>query len=464
MIKRIVGFGYKMIPSTIRYGKVYTNYRKLLVKSKSWTKKDKEEYQWTKIERILDHAYHNIPYYRKLFNNEGINLKQIQNFNDFKKIPYLTKESIRNNFKDLIATNYKKSDRLYVKTGGSTGMPLQICYQKGVSRSIEHAFITKLWSSIGYKENDKIAVLRGNVVRGANNEKISDYEPIKNRMILSSFHMTDETLPCYIKEIKKFKPKYLHVYPSSLTIIAKYILENRYELPPIKAILSSSETLYEWQKELFKKAFNCKVFSWYGQTEMCVLAGNCKSSDNFYSFPEYSYVELVDNNDRELKNEDETGEVIGTNFNNYVMPLIRYRTMDYATLTEEKCECHKNHKAFKKIIGREQDFFVDETGILVSSIYSDFPLWELMKNVNAYQYIQEIPGRLKLTIDVKNKINQYEFDIIKNRFLKYYPRFKIEICTVNDIKRTSNGKFKYLIQRIPIDISKGIKVPKIQNL
>jgi phenylacetate-CoA ligase len=448
----LLGSIYRKIPLSLRYGKVFCDYQKLLSESKHWNNKKIAEYQWSKIINILQHAYQNVPYYHLLFKERNIRLEDIQSFEDFKKIPFLTKEIIRNNLNSLTARNFNKSKFLYVNTGGSSGVPLGLYYQKGTTRSKELAFLLEIWEQAGYKFGDKIAVLRGNVVYSLKKNKFWQYDPIKNRMILSSFHMIEENLSKYLNQIRKFKPKFLHVYPSSLSILSSYIKENKIRnLPNIKAIFSSSESLFEWQAELFKNVFNCKIIDLYGSAEAVIFAANCPFKNNYHIFPEYGYTELIDNEGHDLAEEDSIGELVGTSFDNYVMPLIRYRTDDYAIRCGDiECSCGKNYMSFKKIIGRKQEFFIDKTGSIITFTCSDDALWKIKGKISAYQYIQYNPGKVILHLEQKTVLNKTDLDAVRKDFLSFYPRFDVEIKLVKNIDRTKTGKFQYLVQKIPL--------------
>jgi phenylacetate-CoA ligase len=451
-IKFISGNIYKNIPLSIKYGKKYFKFKKLLDKSQRWTDEKLLDYQWRNLESVLNHAYKNVPYYTKTFDEYGIKPSNIKDFEDFKKVPFLTKKLIRENLNDLTTSGFPKSKMLYVSTGGSTGVPLGLYYQKSVSRAKEAAFINCLLNRIGYKSGDRVAVLRGHIIKDPETNNFSNYEPIKNRLLLSSFHMTEKNLPIYIEEIKKFKPKFLHVYPSALTILAKFIKRNNNEKYfDLKAIIASSEMLYPWQKELFRNVFECKIFSIYGLVELCALAGYCEKNEHYHFFPEYSYVEFIEKQNLIVNRSQSMYEIVGTNFDNYVMPLIRYKTMDYATYIGNDCKCGRNYTYAKKIVGRKQDFFIDKTNSLITFTYADVPFWDVKDKISAYQYIQTEPGIVNLNIEGNNKLENYDINIIKKNLKTIYPSFDFKINTVEQIPKTKNGKFRYLIQNLSID-------------
>jgi len=264
--------------------------------------------------------------------------------------------------------------------------------------------------------------------------------------------MTDETLPKYIAKIREFKPDFIQAYPSAITILARFMKKNNIEpFSSVKALLCGSENLYSWQRELLEEVFQCRVYSWYGHSEQAALAGECEKSTYYHIFPEYGMVELINKDGNPATNEDELGEIVATGFNNFICPFIRYRTMDLAAPTDAKCECGRNHPLLKRVEGRLQEFFVDRTGSLTTFTCAHKALWNVKDKINAYQYVQNEPGKVLLNIDAKSKFSISDIDSVKRTFLDFYPRFDIKIKFVEVIPRTERGKFRYLIQKLPIE-------------
>ena len=448
--KSLLGRLYGATPNVLRYGKKFVQDLTLLERSQWWTKEKIEEYQWEKTKKLLQHAYDNVVYYKNLLDENGITLKSIQNFQDFKKIPFLTREIVQNNLNNLLAKNYKRSNLIPVTSGGSTGTPLKFYYEKGVSRTMENAFILSLWNRYGYKEGDKVAVLRGEAIKNKNNDVPSYFDPIKNRLIISSYYMKKENLSDYIRIIKEFNPKFLHVYPSSLYILANFINDQKMKgLPKIYGIFASSESIHDWQIDLFKEVFKCKVYHWYGLTELVALAGVCEISNYYHIMPEYSYVEMVEPDyEVDAYEGEKISEIVGTSYANNAMPFIRYRTTDYGTVENRNCSCGRNHLLIKKIIGRKQEFFIDKTGNLITFTGYNRPIRPLTEKIFAYQYVQEVPGAVVLNIEQKRIFNEGDIKIIRDKFEEIWPFLDLSINFVESIPRTRSGKFLYLTQKV----------------
>ena len=214
-----------------------------------------------------------------------------------------------------------------------------------------------------------------------------------------------------------------------------------------RGIICSSETLYGWQKKYLTDVFGVEIYSYYGLTEKCCIAGECKSNSYYKFIPTYGFVELLNNNNGWCTAEDEEGEIVATGFNNYVMPFIRYKTTDKGINTNYD-DGSPGWKIIKEIRGRQQDFFVDKTGSSISFTCSDEPFWHIIEKMNAYQYVQHEPGIVNLNLVLNDKLTDSEIDIIHRVFNSYYAKITLNVYLVNSIPLTVSGKFRYLIQNL----------------
>lgn len=446
---------YGAIPFSYRSGKAFRNKYKLLQDSQWWSREKHQQYQMNQLEKLLNHAYLYVPYYKRIFDERGLKPKNIQSFEDLKQLPFLTKDIIRNNMQDLIAQNYQKSKLEYATTGGSTGIPLEMYHDKRLRHANEWAFMLTQWKRVGYKMGDRCVVLRGNVLAADSREQYWQYNPVYKYLVMSSYHISDETWPLYVDKIREFKPAFIQAYPSVISILARFMRENNIShFPTIKAILCGSENLYPSQRKILEEVFRCRVYSWYGHTELAVLAGECEKNTNYHIFSEYGIVELVDKNSEPLTCEDDDmGEIIATGFNNYVMPFIRYRTTDLAVPSIVKCECGRNYPLLKKIEGRLQELIVtkDKRFItLTALIFAQH--FEAFSKVKTMQLVQEKEGEIIVNI-VKNSTYSYEDEkeILKKMQLAVgRDSLQISFNYIDEIQRSKSGKHLFLIQKLPL--------------
>ncbi len=411
-----------------------------------------EEYQFRHLTKLLNHAYESVPHYRRMFDERALKPKNIQDFGDLRKLPFLTKEIIRDNLRDLIASNYPPHRLEYVTTGGSTGVPLGFYYEKDISRVHEWAFIKTQWDRVGYRFRDKCAVIKGNVVESASRGKFWEYALLGRWLIMSSYHMTDNTLPGYIKKMREFRPKFIQAYPSAITILARFMRQNGVEpFPSLKAILCGSENLYPAQRQLLEDTFQCRVYSWYGHAERVVLAGECERSTYYHVFPEYGITELVRDDGSSITNDNETGIIVGTGLDNYAMPLIRYQTDDLAVRAKETCTCGREYSLLKKVEGRWlQEFIITKNdrpiSITAINMHSD-----VFDNVGQFQFYQDKKEEVVLNIVRKGTYTGRDTEYIRRELLKKLgDDINLVIRSVDHIPRTQRGKHRFLIQKLPI--------------
>lgn len=430
----------------LRHYKVYRDTCKFLKKSQWWTKKEIEEYQLQQLNKLLNHSYENVPYYRKIFEDRGLKPKDIHSIDDLQQIPFLTKEIIRENLEDLKAKNYPKHRFEYTRTGGSSGYPLQFYTEKSVWIARLNAFSKILmdWTGCSYFDRNVFITGRDNPYR---------YQLLGRMLVLSSFYMNEEYLPQFIQKIRKLKPKYIFTYPSAITILANYMKKNNIEVfPSLKTIICHAETLYDWQRELVEATFHCRVHEHYGLREQTVFGGTCEHSNYYHIFPEYSILEIIDKDGNQVKKEGELGEIVGTGFYTYLFPFIRYKTGDLGIFTKHKCECGRNYPLLKRIEGRVQDFVISKTKKLVPFTRFHHLAAESSPNVKECQFYQDTEGELVLNIVKTQYYTDADNQTIQNNFKKILGNeFHLIIRFVDEIPLTKRGKFQFLIQKLPIE-------------
>jgi phenylacetate-CoA ligase len=442
-IKQPIKYLYYSLPAGLRYGKVYRDTIQLLKKSQWWSEQQHHDYQMRQLQNLLNYSYQYVPYYHKLFNECGFNPEKFKHFDELKKIPCLTKEIFRDNLDSLVSTQYDKNKLGYITTGGSTGVPVGFYIDEKYFNAREWAFVTSLWERVGFTNYSKVAVLRGSMVQK------NLVEMSGRQLILSAFYLTDNNMGMYIEKLRKFEPDFLHVFPSAVYELADFMIRNKVKpLPSLKAILDSSESVFPYQKEKIENAFKCRMFSLYGHSERSVMAGACEKSDYFHIFNEYGFTELLCDNGSDVKEEDEIGEIVATGFTNYVTPFIRYKTADLAANTNQKCECGRSYRLFKRIEGRLQDFIITSTGRRISMSLMNTHS-NILDHVRQFQFYQDDPGYCILNLVKKPNfsitVEKYIYDEVKE---KLGNDIELRIRYVDEIPKTNSGKCRLIIQNL----------------
>jgi len=146
------------------------------------------------------------------------------------------------------------------------------------------------------------------------------------------------------------------------------------------------------------------------------------------------------------------GEVVATNLTNFVCPLIRYRTMDVAVLGEDSCTCGREYPLLEKVEGRLQEFIVTRSGHLISVTPINYES-EAFENIRQFQMYQEEVGELIMKIVRKPAYTEKDTrQLTEELRCQLGDGVNVHVRFVDEIPRTEGGKFRYLIQKLPISL------------
>ncbi len=450
-LRNVIGYTYRALPLSIRYGKTYEYYNKLLQDSSNWDEERKNGFVIQKLKETLINAYENTLFYKNQFDSVEFDPSNFNELAQLYTIPLIDKIDLRKNKQEIKNRSIQEKNFLYVTTGGTTGIPIELYYVKGNERSREFVFMTDQWKRIGYKTGDKIAVIRGSVVDEKGNNTLFRYEPVKNRLFLSTYDLYENNFRIYVEKLHKFKPKFIHTYPSAISVFAKYVKQNNIEFPTLKGIFCSSEQFFEGQRELIESAFKTKIYSWYGHSEYATLAGECEVNTDYHVFFEYGYTELIDEEGNVITKPGVQGEIVGTSFEMKGFPIIRYKTGDFAEWVEGKCKCGRNYQLIKNVKGRwHQEMIVTKLDSTISltalNMHSD-----LFDHVVQYQFYQKEKGKVELRVIKSNEYTLKDEEKINNSFkLKFKELVDFSIRYVDQLPRTERGKHRFLIQELDL--------------
>ena len=448
--KPIKQFGdriYNYLPLEVKYGSEYRRTLDFLTESQNWTRTKHKDFQVKMLRDLVQHAVTHVPFYRDLYSREGIESREIRSIEDIRHLPMVSKDDLRLHRERIKAENYPASAFQYHTTGGSTAKPVGLYWEADRTVPMEKAFTKRQFDWIGYDmERDRVANIRGiPLSKGKHSEIVAG-----KQLRLSSYRMTPSVLDEYVDLINNFQPKVLHAYPSSALILARHLLEHRLSLPSIRIVLCGSEQLFDWHRVILNEAYQCRIYSWYGQSEYVALAGECEHSTEYHFYSEYGVTEILKKNG-EPAHPGETGEIVATGFLNFAFPLIRYRMEDLATVSmQDVCECGRPYKRVEKIEGRIQEMIVSKNGNLISmtaiNMHDD-----VFDSIHQFQFYQDTPGYVTLRIVPKrHHTASNEAKILRSLQQKTGDQITIVIKQVDQIEQTPRGKTRFLVQKLPL--------------
>lgn len=419
--------------ATMIYGFRYAEYKKNV-------QTNFQKYENTDdLLKMVNHAIETVPYYQKRY-------KKVQSIKEFtEQFSFIDKDIIADNLNDFLSVVMDKSKFILGTTGGTGGNPLKM-YIPNNRYIVEMGTMHNLWETVGF-EHDIRAVIRNKKLRDDVDYIIN---PITKEIIFDGFRLNDKYFQIIYDVIVKFKIKFIHAYPSNAYEFSKFVVENGLDLSFVKSFLSGSENVYEYQKEFIRQKAGVGFYNWYGHSEKLVLGGYCEHSDVYHIEPTYGYFELIDENGQPITTPGQIGEIVGTTLHNYGMPMIRYRTDDYAEYVGDYCEyCGRHVPLIKNIQGRwngSKIYGADGSVTTTTALNFHDDLYMYLAGL---QYVQKKKGELDILV-IKGEGFMQEHD----KRLKEYYRSKfsddtaIKIKYVNQLLRKPNGKFVELISEV----------------
>ena len=370
-------------------------------------------------------------------------------------LPPCSKADLKGNIERYLSSRMPRSARLPTFTGGSTAEPMRFYLEKHVTRSREYAFMEDFEARVGLVSGrDLVLSLRGRTVPTAQKARgpRSMYEPIKHQLILSSDHLAPRYMPEYLAALRRWRPVYIQAFPSALYPLALWLKDH--PEPEITArfrgVLLYSENVFDFQMRLFREVFDCPVLTHYGHSERVLMAASAVDDDRYFFYPQYGYLELLDERGQNVTVPGVVGEITGTGFDNRVMPFIRYRTGDLAVLSDTPHAGLPAYPAVQRIEGRLQEFLVTRDGRLVSITTMGAAHFEELATVRAIQYEQREPGRFVLKVATDALTDAARARITRAVAEKTQGGCVAEVVSVAEIPRTARGKHVMLIQHIDL--------------
>lgn len=165
---------FSLVPIRYRLGTRFWQIKNFIENAEKWDSETIKKWQTQKLKETVTNVYAHVPGYYLLYKDAGVKPEDIQSLDDIKILPFVTKELIRDNLKDFTSQAISRLRRLYVTTGGSTGIPFGF-YHTEFDNVVERAFMYSGWQRAQWNMGDKSAVLRGSFVGNENN--IFSYDP-----------------------------------------------------------------------------------------------------------------------------------------------------------------------------------------------------------------------------------------------------------------------------------------------
>lgn len=403
-----------------------------------------EAYQFERLSKLLKHAQNNSPWYKKKFAELGLNSADIKCIDDLKKLPITRKSDIRNNADDFISSTHNKDELVVAKTGGSTGVSLNLYFDEYCQklRNGAQGYADNL---AGWLPGDKVGALWGNPPVAKTFKQKFRSALLERTKYLDTMDLNPTSMGEFVSTWKTFSPDVIFGHAHSIYIFAKYITENNIELSSPKGVVATSMMLLDYERAVIEKAMGVKVTNRYGCEEVGLIACECETHQGMHINTPHIILECVDDEGKTVV-PGESGKLVVTDLNNFAMPLIRYQIEDVGVLSDKPCSCGRTLPILEKLEGRVADFLKKADGGLVGGVSLVERTLTKIPGIEQMQLVQKSIDKL-----VVNRVKGHEFNAETDALLLTELQIvfgnTVEIL-INDIEKMpqeASGKYRFSI-------------------
>ncbi len=431
-----------------------------LEESQWWPAERVERLQSERLQRLVRYAYERVPYYHRVMDTAGVSPDSITTAEDLRLLPVLTKSDVRHHAGELVAEGFPRRELLAGRTSGSTGTPLafyssrQARWSHGAARSLRALEWAGVYSGdrvlrmsgAGHDGFVRQAPLHG-LVRALSREVFEDPS-----------RFTDATLPRVVQRMRRLRPRALRGYASAICVVAEFIRDSGLPAPPVGAIVTGGEQLFDVQRRLLAEVFGSEPFSKYSSFENYDIAMECDAHTGMHVAAEDLIVEVVDDEGRPLA-PGRIGRVLVTNLHEYGMPLIRYDTADESTFATGDCPCGRSLPRLAAVFGRIGGVLHTPSGKRLSTNTLDssglVPL-----GVRQFQLVQDRLDRVTVRVVANTGLSSAGSRALVAGVGALFTGWlgddvRVEVDIVDHIELTPAGKHLYLVSNVRLPGESG---------
>ncbi|MDI6854135.1 MAG: phenylacetate--CoA ligase [Deltaproteobacteria bacterium] len=316
---------------------------------------DLRDLQLQRLRETLRRAA-NSPFYRERLEEAGLSADNLKTLDDLRRLPFTTKDDLRSRGKEMLTRPLSDMVRLHASSG-TTGQATVIYYTR---RDIE------AWADLLARSMYMTGLRPGDVF-----QNMMGYGLFTGGL---GFHYGAErlgalTIPAgagnskrQVQLMQQFATTALHIIPS----YALYLLNTFADLGvdpkglSLKIAFVGAEPHTEDMRRRIEAAYGVKAYNSYGLSEMNGpgVAFECPEQNGMHVWEDAYLLEVIDPMTLEPAPPGKAGELVFTNLTREGMPLLRYRTRDLASFSDEPCPCGRTHRRISRIQGRTDDMII----------------------------------------------------------------------------------------------------------
>lgn len=316
-----------------------------------------QELQLTRLKETVKHAA-NSPFYKEVFEKNGITPNSIQTLDDLRKIPFTTKNDLRSHYPfGMAAIPIQKCVRIH-SSSGTTGNPTVVLHSaKDLDQWANQ--VARCMYMVGLRDTDVFQNTSGyGMFTGG-----LGFQYGAERLGALTVPAAAGNTKRQIKFITDFGTTCLHIIPSYATRLAEVMYEMGIDPrrdTKLHTVCIGAEPHSEEQRKRIEQLLGVKAYNCFGMSEMNGpgVAFECPEQNGLHIWEDYVIPEIINPNTLEPVPEGEIGELVLTTINREAMPLLRYRTRDLTRFIPGECPCGRTHRRLARFVGRSDDMII----------------------------------------------------------------------------------------------------------
>ena len=405
-------------------------------------------YQAQRLAGFITDAHARVPYVQRLFAEYGLTPAAVSDLSGLRRLPLMDKATIRANVDALKARDARGLARF--NTGGSSGEPLVFYIGKErVSHDVAAKWRATRWWNVDIGDRE-IVVWGSPIELGAQDRVRALRDKLLRTRLVPAFELSPENLDRFVDAIRRFRPRMLFGYPSSLALIAEHAEAQGVAMRAlgVRVAFVTSERLYAHQRGAIERVFGCPVANGYGGRDAGFIAHACPEG-RLHITAEDIVVEILDASGRPVPT-GEAGEIVVTHLATADFPFIRYRTGDIGALDAAPCPCGRGLPVLGKLEGRATDFVVAADGTVMHGLALIYVLRD-MEAIDQFKIVQESLQRTRVLVKAAQPLPPAQVEAIQAQFRRRLGAgVEIAVEQVDDMPRERSGKFRYVVSHVAL--------------
>ena len=363
--------------------------------------------QGKRLHKIVETVYHNVPFYRRKLQELDITPDDINTIDDIVKLPFTTKQDIRDNYPfGLQAAPQSQIIRIHASSG-TTGSPTIVGYTRK-DIGVWSECMSRCLTSYGITKNDVFSVAYGYGLFTGGLGVHYGVENLGAAVVPASTGSTEK----HVRLLRDLGITGIACTPSYALHLAETMESIGMTKDQIKLRVGAfgAEPWTENMRHEIESRLGLKAYNLYGLSEImgpCV-SYECSEQNGSHINEDHYFPEIVDPNTLEPLPYGQVGELVFTTLTKEGMPLLRYRTRDLCSLTDEPCACGRTSIRMGRLVGRSDDMLIIR-GINVFPSQVESVILEMKECAPRYMLIVDRVNNLD-TLTVQVEVRQEYFE------------------------------------------------------